>query len=94
MADPERCPIDDFSVLTAGGFYYFRLHGSPDIYRSQYTAAILTELAGAIAAASKRIPGWCIFDNTAIGHATGDAASVVRKFRTEIRPRILPDKIR
>jgi len=76
MADPERCPIDDFGVLTAGGFYYLRLHGSPVIYRSEYSEPLLREVAATVDEANALLPGWCIFDNTTFGFATRDARRV------------------
>lgn len=54
---------------------YWRRHGSPRMYYSAYGDAALRELAANLVAASgERSPGWCIFDNTAHGHATTDAA--------------------
>ena len=53
---------------------YFRLHGSPRMYYSSYTAAYLRRLAGRLrktAASGHSV--WCIFDNTAYGVATGNA---------------------
>jgi uncharacterized protein YecE (DUF72 family) len=56
---------------------YFRMHGSPRIYYSDYESALLDELANALIKAA-RISGevWCIFDNTAHGHAIGNALSM------------------
>jgi uncharacterized protein YecE (DUF72 family) len=55
---------------------YWRLHGSPVMYRSSYADRI-AELASAIAAnaAPQR---WCIFDNTASSAATADALALER----------------
>jgi uncharacterized protein YecE (DUF72 family) len=56
------------------GLVYFRLHGSPQIYRSAYEPAFLEELAGRLhAASSAGAEVWCIFDNTASGAALGNA---------------------
>lgn len=72
-ADPARVPA---AGLPGGwrGLCYWRLHGSPVIYRSPYGAARL----GAYAALIEREhegaePPWCIFDNTAAMAAIGDA---------------------
>ena len=56
------------------GLAYWRLHGSPVMYRSSYTDRI-AEFAEAIgaSAASER---WCIFDNTASSAATADALAL------------------
>ena len=50
---------------------YFRWHGSPRMYYSSYDDARLQTLATALGRSRKT---WCIFDNTAAGHAAGDAA--------------------
>jgi len=67
IADPERCPSP---FKTINGLVYYRLHGSPIIYRSSYSKAYLKRL-------KKELQGykdaWCIFDNTTFGQATGNA---------------------
>jgi uncharacterized protein YecE (DUF72 family) len=68
-ADPEPCPAKDDAFLEAGGFRYFRLHGSPEVYRSPYKESSLRELAPRVKPAGT----WCIFDNTTFGHATANA---------------------
>jgi uncharacterized protein YecE (DUF72 family) len=69
-ADPARVP----RAAEPGGWRglsYWRLHGSPVLYRSSYDDGRLEPLAAALAAQ----PGdsWCIFDNTASSAALGDA---------------------
>jgi uncharacterized protein YecE (DUF72 family) len=81
LVDPERCPTDDFQARTGGGFYYFRLHGSPAVYRSAYPPKLLTELAATLDRAKRCLPGWCIFDNTTFGYAARDALSVREALR-------------
>lgn len=75
-ADPAIC---EPAARPAGGgrFAYWRLHGSPVIYRSSYRDR-LTFYAGQLgqAAASGR-ETWCIFDNTASSAATGDALALM-----------------
>lgn len=69
-ADPPRAPADGMP----GGdtrVAYFRLHGAPKIYYSDYSGAALTELA-----AQLRCGDWCIFDNTAAFHALGNALAL------------------
>jgi uncharacterized protein YecE (DUF72 family) len=75
-ADPPLCA----AAAQPGGWSgvrYWRLHGSPAMYRSSYSdrigdyAARLMENDG---------PGrdlWCIFDNTASSAAVGDALSLI-----------------
>jgi uncharacterized protein YecE (DUF72 family) len=72
-ADPSRVP-EGAEPAAWGGLAYWRLHGSPHIYRSSYSATTLTELAARIerAQVSARTV-WCIFDNTASSAATPNA---------------------
>jgi uncharacterized protein YecE (DUF72 family) len=63
---------------------YFRMHGSPRIYYSDYDSARLGELASALNEAALRSRQvWCIFDNTAHGHAIGNALATQKRL-TEI----------
>lgn len=56
------------------GLVYYRLHGSPTIYRSAYSPEFLDGLATRIQAqVGQSVPVWCVFDNTAGGEATGNA---------------------
>ena len=69
-ADPPRAPTDG----QPGGdtsFAYWRMHGSPRIYYSDYEDAVLKRLASRL-----RKNDWCIFDNTVGSHALGDALRV------------------
>jgi len=69
--------VADPAVIDAGagwqGLGYWRLHGSPRIYHSAYgpqrVQAFARQLNQAVASG---IPTWCIFDNTASGHAVTD----------------------
>jgi uncharacterized protein YecE (DUF72 family) len=56
------------------GLQYFRLHGAPRTYYSEYTEPFLADLAAVIKKSSSDT--WIIFDNTALGHATGNALSL------------------
>jgi uncharacterized protein YecE (DUF72 family) len=70
-ADPALCP----SAAQPGGWqglHYWRLHGSPVMYRSSYADRI-EQLAAGISSAAPSAESWCIFDNTASSAATGDA---------------------
>jgi uncharacterized protein YecE (DUF72 family) len=71
-ADPPRAPTDG----APGGWQglrYWRLHGSPKIYYSDYEATALKTLA------EKLRPGdWCIFDNTAAFAALGNALAIAK----------------
>ena len=76
-ADPPRGEGGD----EPGGWHglvYFRLHGSPRVYYSDYEPVFLDGLAAKLLDwRRRRIPSWCVFDNTAHGAATGNALSVV-----------------
>jgi uncharacterized protein YecE (DUF72 family) len=68
-ADPPKGSED----FTPGGsrrpWRYWRLHGSPRVYFSRYEDEVLDALAPRL-----RAGDWVVFDNTAHGHALGDAA--------------------
>ncbi len=72
-ADPARVPEaavpwGDTRVI------YYRLHGSPVIYRSSYTPEYLRRLATTLGEWRARGSDvWCIFDNTASGAAMANA---------------------
>lgn len=75
-ADPASLPD---AARTAGsaraGWTYRRWHGSPRMYYSRYAEEELCALACDLARDGRaRTPAWCIFDNTARGHAIPDAA--------------------
>jgi uncharacterized protein YecE (DUF72 family) len=57
---------------------YYRLHGSPRMYYSEYTESFLRSTAVTIALQQKSADVWCIFDNTASGAALGDAQNLKR----------------
>ncbi len=58
------------------GFAYWRLHGSPRLYYSDYGQDYLAALAAALE--RQKQPAWCIFDNTARGAATLNALTLKR----------------
>ena len=62
------------------GLAYFRLHGSPRVYYSSYEDDFLDSLADKLRdLRRRRIPTWCIFDNTTLGAATGNALSLIER---------------
>ena len=75
-ADPACVP----AAATPGGWRgltYFRLHGSPGMYRSSYDDGRLPIYAAAIESdRGAGVPVWCMFDNTASSAATGDALAL------------------
>jgi uncharacterized protein YecE (DUF72 family) len=67
------------------GLAYYRLHGSPIIYRSPYLPEFLDKLALSVREKINHgVPTWCIFDNTAEGEATGNALDLSQRL-TEIK---------
>ena len=71
-ADPARV---EEAAQSGGwrGLVYYRLHGTPAMYRSSYADGRLELYAERLRLASAQADLWCIFDNTASSAATGDA---------------------
>jgi uncharacterized protein YecE (DUF72 family) len=89
-ADPPCGPV---ATEPGGwpGIIYYRLHGSPRIYYSNYEDAYLDALAPKlIAHAGSGVPVWCIFDNTALDCATVNALGLLERLaaRRPEQPRI------
>jgi uncharacterized protein YecE (DUF72 family) len=84
----SRAAIDPLVAATAaipGGsnnLIYFRLHGSPRIYFSEYNSEELNRFAHQLAREiSVCHTAWCIFDNTAAGAATANALALQKRLR-------------
>jgi uncharacterized protein YecE (DUF72 family) len=77
-ADPARVP----SAAEPGGdpgLEYIRLHGSPRMYYSNYEDERLAAYSNRLVRPSVApVERWCIFDNTTLGAATGNALALVR----------------
>jgi uncharacterized protein YecE (DUF72 family) len=72
-ADP---PKGSLLAAKPGGdqrLHYYRLHGVPRTYYSDYSETFLTDFAASLHAQSHNVETWVIFDNTALGHATANA---------------------
>ena len=53
---------------------YLRLHGSPRMYYDAYGDDVLQRVSTYLRQPDSRTAErWCIFDNTALGHATDNA---------------------
>lgn len=75
-ADPAPVPA---AAVPGGwsGLAYFRWHGMPRVYYSDYDAEALDRISRQVqAAAGSGAEVWGIFDNTAAGHALGNALKV------------------
>lgn len=78
-AHPRPAGSDGMHLPVPTRLLYVRLHGAPDLYRSSYDAAFLEELARWLLAAKRAGSSfWCVFDNTAHGHAIANARTVLR----------------
>lgn len=77
-ADPAAVPE---AAVPGGwpGLVYRRLHGSPEMYRSDYPAERLQGYAEVLAAEGRKSEAWCIFDNTALGRAIPNALDLVSR---------------
>ncbi len=76
IADPPRAPEAAYAGNSYTGLIYYRLHGSPRVYYSSYSAAWLEKLAASISAHPAGSEIWCIFDNTASGAAAENALTL------------------
>jgi uncharacterized protein YecE (DUF72 family) len=77
VADPERYPAP---VVTSCPLVYYRLHGSPVMYKSEYSEVALDEWVRRMVverSAGRRV--WCTFDNTALGCGTENAVQLQAK---------------
>ena len=83
-ADPARCE----AAAHAGawpGLVYLRLHGSPRMYYSEYTPDMLSEVAAVLRArCASGVSCWCIFDNTTLGAATGNALELAQLLQVDL----------
>lgn len=85
-ADPLPAKMQDMSIAQSpGGFdglEYWRLHGSPKIYYANYASDFLDTLAKRLSNSAQSKDVWCVFDNTAVGHATNNALELTAKTKT------------
>lgn len=90
FADPEPCPLPQDQDLNFRHGCYFRLHGSPEIYKSNYEPTFLSTVFQQVQTRSTaHKPAWCIFDNTTFGYATLNALQMQKLSRQEQRPFVL-----
>ena len=80
-ADPAIC---DAAGTPGGwrGLSYWRLHGSPVIYRSSYRDRIAAYAERLEAESASGASVWCIFDNTASSAGAGDALALMEAVRS------------
>jgi uncharacterized protein YecE (DUF72 family) len=83
-ADPAPVPG---AAVPGGwsGLIYRRLHGSPRMYYSPYAMDCLDRAADGMRQSQETgQEEWCIFDNTALGHATGDALALLQRIQPDL----------
>ncbi|ANI79416.1 MULTISPECIES: DUF72 domain-containing protein [Sphingobium] len=75
-ADPAVCPA---AAYPGGwnGLRYWRLHGSPVMYRSSYADRVHSYAALLHQETAAHRQTWCIFDNTASSAAVSDALALM-----------------
>jgi uncharacterized protein YecE (DUF72 family) len=85
-ADPPKA--SPLAAVPGGwnGLCYWRLHGAPRTYYSAYETAFLRHLARQLRS-STCATKWVIFDNTALGNATGNALELIRELQHTAAPR-------
>jgi uncharacterized protein YecE (DUF72 family) len=70
-ADPAPISEGALPGCAHDTLHYYRLHGSPRMYWSNYSRAYLRELAAVVEGAKSTV--WIIFDNTASGYGAANA---------------------
>lgn len=86
LADPS--PFGEYFLTSAPELCrYWRLHGSPHIYRSTYSDDFLSRLAQNLTAGrSKELEEiFVVFDNTTEGHALRNALDLMELVRSGVR---------
>jgi uncharacterized protein YecE (DUF72 family) len=88
FADPEPCPLS-LDEAPLAEMIYFRLHGSPEIYKSNYEKAYLNKVYATILRLQPRLgSAWCIFDNTTFGFATMNALELTSLKAAPVQQRV------
>ena len=82
-ADPAAVP-HAAELPGWNGLVYYRLHGTPQVYYSNYSDEYLGVLALRISQQATEAPVWCIFDNTALGAATTNALDLQRRLLSSV----------
>ena len=73
-ADPEPCLVPALKRRKVEEVLYYRLHGTPEIYKSRYSIEVIAKISDRMNEFTKSgSPAWCIFDNTTFGFATENA---------------------
>jgi uncharacterized protein YecE (DUF72 family) len=93
LADPERCVLEQAFPASA----YYRLHGTPKIYKSAYDSEMLDVWSSRIVeSAESGAPVFCVFDNTAIGNSVPNALElkkILAPIALSASPSIIPSEL-
>lgn len=74
ISDPEPCVLTKEQRTKINTVRYYRLHGSPEIYKSNYSEKFIFDLNRKVQISlQKKIPTWVIFDNTSYGYGIQNA---------------------
>lgn len=75
LADPELVYVNkNLGAQLEKDLIYYRLHGSPEIYKSNYSDDFISKVQSRLQEAQQSgKKAWCIFDNTTFGYATQNA---------------------
>jgi uncharacterized protein YecE (DUF72 family) len=82
-ADPVRKGAVALQTGGWDGLAYYRLHGSPRMYYSEYSREYLETVARALDELPERVERWVVFDNTALGAAFGNAVELMGMIAAE-----------
>ena len=85
-ADPAICPAAA-TPAEWGTLSYWRLHGSPVVYRSSYSDRIEKYSAALAQEAALGKDVWCIFDNTASSAGAADALLLMKSLQPTAVPK-------
>jgi uncharacterized protein YecE (DUF72 family) len=85
-ADPPKGSPEAGQPGGAMYLAYYRLHGSPRIYYSNYEEPFFSGLAERVKTLKN---AWIIFDNTALSHAYSNALSFQKLLQTEMRELVI-----
>ena len=77
VADPPV--VMTAEPIASSDTVYYRLHGSPRMYYSSYSREYLDLLVNKLLSHPDAETVWCIFDNTAGGHATENAKDLLEE---------------
>jgi uncharacterized protein YecE (DUF72 family) len=87
LADPEPCFVSRLRRAKVERTVYYRLHGTPEIYKSRYSPDVIERIATrAKEALQEGKTVWCTFDNTTFGCAAQNALELQEKIRKYLSP--------